>query len=63
MSNLEGTHWVRNKDNALVVILGDPLPVGSSRSLLAQNRMTGRKFWVTPEGLGRKYTAVEEADL
>ena len=56
MSGYVGTTWIRKRDDELVVIKGDSEPSGgSNRSLLAKNVRTQRSFWVTPEGLGRKY--------
>lgn len=57
---LDGTSWVRLSDNARIVIESDPEVSGSPRrSLRAVNMQTGRAFWVTPEGLSRKYKAVQ----
>lgn len=58
--SLEGTFWTRKSDNAYFAIIADPEAVSgrSNRSLLAENRETGRCHWVTPEGLDRKYRKV-----
>lgn len=59
--SLKGTHWIRKSDNTLIVIEADSDAAGlGNRSLLARNKHTGRNFWVTPEGLGRKYRKVRE---
>ena len=60
--SLKGTHWTRKSDNTLICIEADA-ESGSghgNRSLLARNKNTGRNFWVTPEGLGRKYYPVRD---
>ena len=53
---LEGTRWRRKTDDAEIIIDADSDSSGrSNRSLLARNLATERSFWLTPEGLGRKY--------
>lgn len=54
--NLAGTRWRRTKDGVRISISSDSEgPARGSRSLLAHRLDTGRAFWVTPEGLRRKY--------
>lgn len=57
MANLKGTRWVRKSDQTDIVIEADSDGSGrGNRSLLARNETTGHTFWVTPEGLSRKYS-------
>ena len=59
MSDLRGTRWRRKSDGAVIRIEADSDHSGySNRSLLAHNG--SRSFWVTPEGLSRKYEAVSD---
>ena len=62
MTNLAGTTWVRKSDDVVIRIEGDSSASSgmSWRNLLAVNTSTGRHFWVTPEGLYRKYVKFEE---
>ena len=54
--DLTGTSWRRIKDGVRISISSDSEgPPRGNRSLLATRLDTGRTFWVTPEGLGRKY--------
>lgn len=55
--SLKGTTWLRKSDNVAVRIEADSEASGGrgNRSLRALNLLTRRAFWVTPEGLGRKY--------
>jgi len=56
----QGTRWLRKQDSAVIRIEGDADAGGgySNRSLRAVNESTGRAFWVTPEGLRRKYERI-----
>ncbi|QAU06621.1 hypothetical protein SEA_WILLIAMBOONE_119 [Gordonia phage WilliamBoone] len=57
--NYKGSVWIRKSDLVSIRILADA-ECGSrrsSRSLRAINLDTGRHFWVTPEGIQRKYFA------
>jgi len=57
MNDLRGTRWRRKSDGAVICIEGDSDSSGcGNRSLLAHNG--SRSFWVTLEGLRRKYEAV-----
>lgn len=58
-----GTRWTRKADGATITIVGDAEPAaGSTRSVRARNEATGRHFWVTPEGIHRKYWQGVEND-
>mgnify|MGYP006976731762 CR=1 FL=1 len=61
-TSYRGTRWLRKRDNAVIRIEGDADAGGgySNRSLRAVNEGTGRAFWVTPEGLHRKYERIWE---
>lgn len=55
------TVWRRKTDDTRITIEGDSDGSRrSNRSLLARNTAAGRHFWVTPEGLTRKYEIGDE---
>lgn len=60
---LVGTRWVR-ADGTVIEITGDSESGSgrSNRSLQARNMSNGRSFWVTPEGLHRKYRSASTAE-
>lgn len=56
--NYRGTEWER-RDGMRIRVEGDASPGGSmSRGLLAVNLGTGRSFWVTPQGIARRYNRI-----
>jgi hypothetical protein len=58
----EGTRWCRKSDDAEIRIEGDAEAGGGrgKRSMRAINLVSRRSFWVTPEGLHRKYERIWE---
>lgn len=55
------TLWRRRSDGAHIRIESDidAWTGRGNRDLRAINTVTGRAFWVTPEGLARKYVEIE----
>lgn len=52
-----GQIWRRKKDGGEVVVQG-----GTGRDVLVASRQPIRRFWITVEGLHKKYTLVEVPD-
>ncbi|DAZ90182.1 Uncharacterised protein [Mycobacteroides abscessus subsp. bolletii] len=54
---LQGTVWIRKSDGVQCRVIGDAESASGrgNRSIRMKNLKTGREFWATPEGLGRKY--------
>lgn len=54
------SRWQRKSDKAVIRIEADPQAFtgGGCRHLRAVNEATNRSFWVTPEGLARKYIEI-----
>ncbi|QDF15411.1 hypothetical protein SEA_MOLLYMUR_50 [Gordonia phage Mollymur] len=56
------TRWRRNRDDVVITIVADS-EAGfdrTNRSLLARNVETRRNFWITPEGLWKKYEQITD---
>ncbi|QIG58715.1 hypothetical protein SEA_DATBOI_50 [Gordonia phage DatBoi] len=62
MNSLLHTQWRRNRDDVIVEIVADTEASSQrgNRSVLARNLDTNRNFWITPEGLWKKYEQVAD---
>lgn len=62
--NLVGTRWRRN-DGILIEIVADAEAASgrTNRSVRARNLDLNREFWVTPEGLTRKYKRLPDGSF
>lgn len=60
---LAGSRWIRTRDAETIVVIADADAASGSghRHLLAANEATGRRFYVSPSGLGKRYHRVADA--
>lgn len=64
MKDYTGTTWSRHSDGTLIVIVSDhDRARGLSNRPLRAKRENGGHFWVTPEGLSRKYHQTENLSI
>lgn len=67
MKDYTGTTWERSSgttQGTLIVIVADPQATsGLSNRPLRAKRENGGHFWVTPEGLSRKYHQTENLSI